>query len=251
MKNIYYPIYLALLFLMTSCNFTENLHLNPDGTGDFSLEVDGSSFMSMAGEQAFKGINRADGAKSIDSTFTFKQLIEEKKDSIAKLSPEKQAAIKKLEKVVMNLKMNPEQNEFLFSLGTPFNKVNELEDMMGNFDKMKDLKGDSDKNDTQNPMANIGNNNSKLSFDYNGKVFIRKAVVLKENLKKDESDGLAMAKMLYESSKYILKYHFPKPVKKVSNPDALFSEDRKTITVEYSFEDYMQNPEKLNLNVTF
>ena len=57
--------------------------------------------------------------------------------------------------------------------------------------------------------------------------------------------------MIYESSKYVIKYHFPKPVKKVSNKTALFSEDRKTITIEYSFNEYMDNPDKLNFEVEF
>ena len=39
-----------------------------------------------------------DAKKNIVSTFTFKQLFEEKKDSIAKLSPEAQKELKKLDK---------------------------------------------------------------------------------------------------------------------------------------------------------
>lgn len=252
MKNFKTILFIALILALTSCNFTENIEIKPDGTGDFSLEMDGSGFMAMAGDQALKGMNAKENTKSIDSTFSFKQIFEEKKDSIAKLTPEQQKALKKLENFVINIKMNPESKQFLFAMKTPFKSINELDDLTESLGALKDLKGSSDKKD--NPaamMSGMGINNSKLSFSYNGNSFTRKAVVSKTDLKKIENDSLGMAKMMFASSKYILKYHFPKPVKKVSNPDALFSDDRKTITVEYPFTDYTNNPDKLNLNVEF
>ena len=152
----------------------------------------------------------------------------------------------------MNIKMNPEAKQLLFSMNTPFKSINELDGVMESMGALKDLKGKS--NEKGNPaamMSGMGDNNSKLSFSYNGKNFTRKAIVLKDQIKKIAADSLGMAKMIFASSKYTLKYHFPKAVKTVSNPDAMFSADRKTITVEYPFSDYSENPEKLNLNVSF
>ena len=243
---------LVVILLMASCTFTENITIQPDGTGEFSLEMDGSGFMAMAGDQALKGMNAKENTKSIDSTFSFKQIFEEKKDSIAKLSPEQQLAIKKLENFVINIKMNPEAKQFLLTMKTPFKSINELDDLTETLGALKDLKGSADKKD--NPaamMSGMGINNAKLSFSYNAKSFTRKAIVAKSDIKKTENDSLGMAKMMFASSKYVLKYHFPKPVKKVSNPDALFSDDRKTITVTYPFTDYTDNPDKMNLNVEF
>ena len=86
---------------------------------------------------------------------------------------------------------------------------------------------------------------------YDGKKFSRKAVVDKNALSKIDNDSLAQYKMIFESSKYILKYHFPKAVKTVSNKSAMFSEDRKTITMEFNFNDCVKEPEKLNFDVVF
>ena len=237
---------------MASCNFTENIEVQPDGTGKFSLEMDGSGFMAMAGDKALKEMKAKKGVKSIDSTFSFKQILETKKDSIAKLSLEQQTALKKLENFVMNIKMNPEAKQFLFSMNTSFQSINDLDGMMEGLNGLKDIKGKSDKKD--NPAAmltGVADNNSKLTFSYDGKNFVRKAIVSKESLKKIAADSSGMAKMIFASSKYTLKYRFPKAVKSVSNPTAMFSADRKTITVEYPFTDYSENPEKLNLNVLF
>ncbi len=82
-----------LLATLTSCTFTENIYVNDNGNGKFSLDVDGSALMAMAGDQIGEQMG-TDAKKSIDSTFTFKQLIAEKQDSISKLSPEAQKEIK-------------------------------------------------------------------------------------------------------------------------------------------------------------
>ncbi|HTG67319.1 MAG TPA: hypothetical protein VL859_13180 [Flavobacterium sp.] len=253
MTKLYQLLSLSFLVLiLASCNFTENIDVQPDGSGTFAIEVDGSGFMAMAGEKIGSEFGAKNNAKAIDSTFSFKQIFEAKKDSIAKLSAEQQAVLKKLENFVMKIKMNPEAKQLLFSMDTPFKSINDLDGVMESMGALKDLKGKSDKN--SNPaamMSSIGADNSKLSFSYNGKNFSRKVIVLKDQIKKIAADSMGMAKMIFASSKYTLKYHFPKAVKSVSNPDAMFSVDRKTITVEYPFTDYSENPEKLNLNVVF
>ncbi|MEL1239702.1 hypothetical protein [Flavobacterium flavipallidum] len=253
MTKLYKLLSLSLLVLtLASCNFTENIDVQPDGTGKFSLEMDGAGLLAMAGDKLGNELGMKNNAKAIDSTFSFKEIFDKKKDSIAKMSPEQQAAIKKMENFVMNIKMNPEAQQLLFSMNTPFKSVNELGGLMESMSALKELKGKSDKK--SNPAAmlsGIGNDNSKLTFSYNGKQFTRKAIVSKEALEKIATDSIGMAKMIFASSKYTLKYHFPKAVKSVSNPDALFSADRKTITVEYPFTEYTENPEKLNLNVVF
>jgi len=77
-------------------------------------------------------------------------------------------------------------------------------------------------------------------------ITIKKEIDEKENASTNQS-----LKMIFASSSYIVKYHFPKPVKKVSNPTAQYSEDRKTITIEYPFKEYLESPEKLNFDVDF
>jgi hypothetical protein len=238
-----------LLATLTSCTFTENIYVNDNGTGKFSVDLDGSSLMEMAGDQMTSQMG-ADAKKDIDSTFTFKQLLAEKKDSIAKLSPEAQKEIKKLENFVVNTKMSAEKKQFLMTISTDFKSVSELQDILQSAGALQKLEGGSN---PATPFAGgFGNNNSKLSYTYDGKKFSRKAVIDKQKLAEKAKDTAAdMSKMVFASSQYIIKYHFPKRIKKVSNPNALFSEDRKSITIQYPFTDYMENPDKLNFDVEF
>ena len=251
MKQFKFLLVLVVTLILTSCNFTENLDVKDDGTGTFALEIDGSGLMAMAGDKLTESLSQKNDAKVIDSVFSFKEIFEAKKDSISKLSTEQQAALKKMENFMMHIKMNAEKQQFLFSMDTPFKNVADLQNMMDGFKTLKDLKGKSDSEGTSNPLENSMDNNAKIDFAYTGKTFSRKAIIDKEALAKIKNDSLGMTKMIFASSKYTLKYHFPKAVKTVSNPDALFSADRKTVTVEYPFIDYMEHPEKLNLNVVF
>ena len=249
MKQFKYLFTLAVIFILTSCNFTENIDVHPNGSGTFALEMDGAGLMAMAGDKIGSELGMKNNAKAIDSTFSFKEIFAAKKDSITKLAPEQQEALKKLENFVMKIKMNPEAKQLLFSMNTPFKTVNDLSGLMESMAALKDLKGKSDKSTAM--LSGLGVDNSKLSFSYNGKNFRRKAIVDKNAINKIAADSTGMAKMIFASSKYTLKYHFPKAVKSVSSPDAMFSADRKTITVEYPFTQYTENPEKLNLDVVF
>jgi hypothetical protein len=238
-----------LLATLTSCTFTENIYVSDNGTGKFALDMDGSALMEMAGDQIGSQMG-ADAKKNIDSTFTFKQLLADKKDSIAKLSPEVQNEIKKLEDLTVNLKMNGEKKEFLMAFSKDFKNVNELQDVLQAMSTLQKLEGGSN---ASNPFAGgLGKNNSTLSYTYDGKKFTRKAIIDKQKSAEKAKDSTAdMSNMIFASSNYILKYHFPKRIKKVSNPSALFSDDRKSITLQYSFTDYMENPDKLNFDVEF
>ncbi|WDF60671.1 hypothetical protein PQ462_04715 [Flavobacterium sp. KACC 22758] len=237
-----------LLATLTSCTFTENITINDNGTGKFSVDMDGSALMEMAGDQIGNQMG-ADAKKEIDSSFTFKQLFDEKKDSIAKLSPEAQKEIKKLENFVVNTKMSSEKKQFLMTLSTDFKNVNEMQDILQTLSTLQKLEGGA----AASPFGSgFGDNNSKLSYSYDGKKFTRKAVIdAQKKAQKPKDSAGDMSKMMFASSTYVVKYNFPKKIKKVSNPNALFSDDRKSITIQYSFTDYMENPDKLNFDVEF
>ena len=143
--------------------------------------------------------------------------------------------------------MNTEQKQFLLNGATDFKNVNELQDILQSVSSLQKLQGGAS---PSTPFAGLADNKSKLSYTYDGKKFTRKAIIDKQKLTEKAKDTAAdMSKMIFASSNYILKYHFPKKIKKVSNPGALFSEDRKTITIQYPFTDYMENPDKLNFEV--
>lgn len=241
---------LALFFLaisFVSCQFSENIYINEDGSGKMSLVFDGTQLMKMAGDKMAE-----DNEKAIDSTFSFKEFLAEKKDSISKLTEEEQAKLKSLEPFNMHMVMNPETSEMKFDMFTNFKSVNELQDMfkaMNNFSNLKG-KGGAKANDPNNPFSAFGDGGaSNLKYEYDGKTFKRVAKITDKETYEKLSDSLGQMAAMMGSSKYKLNYHFPKPIKSVSNESAMFSADRKSFTVEFDFMDYIMDPEALNLEV--
>ena len=237
-----------VLTTLVSCTLTENLYINKDGSGKFSVDMDASSLMAMMPNDSTKS------EKNIDSTFSFKQLFLENIDSIAKLPKADQEQLKKLENFNLRMNINSDAKQFLFSMNTDFKNVAELQDVLATMNTINTVQNANKNKIGTNqliPSSGFGTNNSVLNYSYNGKKFIRKATVKSNQMNKTATDSVQAYEMIFASSNYILKYHFPKRVKKISNSAALFSEDMKTITIQYLFKEYMENPDKLNIEVEF
>src|SRR5690606_36046479 len=119
---------LLSLSLFMSCNFTEEIHLNGDGSGKMSIHFDGSQLMSLAGEEMGQTTEKA-----VDSTLAFKDFLLEHKDSISRLSAEQQARLRRLEPFSMRMVMEPEEKTMLFDLFRDFDRVDAVNDAFNVF----------------------------------------------------------------------------------------------------------------------
>lgn len=233
---------LLFLALVMSCNFTEEIFLEEDGSGKISINFDGSELMQMGGDEMMGSTEKA-----IDSTISFKQFLEDKKDSIATLSAEQQAKFKKLEPFNLHMVMNPETKEMKFDMYSSFDDLNEIGDAFNSFQDISALgpKGGA------NPPQILSNDaqSSEVVYRFSKNTFVRKAKILDSTLHQQAIDSLAGAEMFLSGSTYTLKYHFPKRVKSASAPEATYSADGKTLIYEVGFLELMKNPDILNLEV--
>jgi hypothetical protein len=237
MRTLLVPaLSLLLAFFATSCNFTENITVNPDGSGKASFDLDGSQLMGMAGRQM------AD--KKIDTTFTFKEIFAKKKDSIAKLPKAEQARLKSLENMQVKMIVNAEDAQLNINVLNDFKKANEIGDVMKAF---KDIA--AVKNPKKAESLGFLDNHSTVKYSYDGKTF-KKNVEMVKNVAAQQ-DTLSMYKSMMEGSTYTVKYKFPKKIKKVSNPAAIISEDKKGLSLTYDLTEYLDHPTQLALDVEF
>jgi hypothetical protein len=273
MKSIKLLFALLLTLAMTSCTITEKMIINDNGSGKFAYDIDGTKMMSMMGG-AFKGGDEEDTKKDrketvnrknkkvVDSTFTFKEMFASKQDSISKLSPEEQAKIKKMERFSVRTIIDEEKGIMNYSMFTDFNSISELQDVMSPVESMKSISPTGQKAGGMGMAPDALEDNSSTSFFYDGKTFkktvakIEKKKEVAEEVEEGSEDDVAnkmkeSLDMFYDQSNFKVVYQFPKAVKKISIENALYSEDRKTITIEYPLKDYMENPDKLNFEVIF
>lgn len=234
----------AFIGLLASCNFTEEIYLNDNGSGNLSIQFDGNELMSMIG-----AMDSLQQEEAIDSTIVFKYLLEEKKDSISNLSPEEQARLKKLEPFSMRVAMNPEAAEMHFELLADFKEISKMDDAFNAFQNASTL----------NPNASLGQSQSlpmfsdepttSVGYSFQGNVFSRTTKIINQERFHESMEGLASAEMFLSGSTYTFKYHFPRKVKSVNVEGATFSLDGKTMTYEVDMLDMTKKPESMNLIV--
>lgn len=279
MKYINFLIVCLLVTIFQSCKITENLLIEEDGSGKFSYDIDASPIMEIAGsvfsedKKSNKKKNRKKSSstekKAIDSVFTFKEIFAEKKDSIARLSPEEQERIRKLENFSVRILMNEEAKQMSYSLFSDFKTIEQLKDMTSPITTLKSS-GVAPANTTTSMAPKEAQENSVTSYSYDGKLFKRivselekqEIVVQNEDLEKELSEEEIEAQKLAEGmtkameellgkSSYKVVYTFGKPIKKISIPNAVLSEDKKSVTIDYLFEDYMKKPKTLDVEIEF
>lgn len=68
---------------------------------------------------------------------------------------------------------------------------------------------------------------------------------------KKTSATFAMAKAMLIETPYKVILNFAKPVKKVNNPRAVLSADRRTVTLQTDMDEVIKNPSVMNLKIDF
>ena len=229
-------------FSLVSCQFNETMVLNEDGTGRMSLSMDLSEMMAFGGEM------------SQDSTFTkqdtivsLKDIFEEKKDSIAKLSKAEQKRLKSIESYKIHMVSDPEDNKLIVDVFSDFKDVSEANNLMQGFEQTESLLpgNNSSGTDDDGPESEL----LGVSFTYKKGVFKRDAFIKDKERHKSQLDSLKQAESFMSSMKYKIKYTFPRRIKKASVEDATYSLDGKTIELERNFLDYFKNPDVLDLEI--
>ncbi|MEH6535452.1 MAG: hypothetical protein V7719_03595 [Psychroserpens sp.] len=255
-----YLFVIASLFLLSSCNFTEEITFNEDGSGEFIVSYDMSQVMKTMNEEMGGGETKEGKEKvKVDSVLYFKDLLVDKADSIAKLPQEEQDRIKSLEDIVMKMKMDEDKGVFSIGVGSTFKSLADLPEALEKIDEAKSFNSKNDQSMAkmgESEVAKASENMFKyIDFSYDGKTFSRSLKADYEQSTDDleslnkEITQMGEAKDMFESMSYTLVYNFPKTVKSVTNDNAEISKDGKTVTLTMNFIEMMKSPEMMTLDV--
>ncbi|WP_291142995.1 hypothetical protein [Flavobacterium sp. UBA7680] len=229
------------LILLTSCQITETITINPDGSGDIKVEQlrEENSYMQLAGESY--------GRENIfeDTTYVFKEYIEKYKETFLKYTPEEQKLFQKYTNIKVYLKKSSFEKEFRSVFSLHFNKVSEIPDLYKTEDYADDLQN--------NYALTAETHYYKILYDFNGKVFKRSVSIINAEELQKAKDGYKNYESKYGNLKlvqtYTLKYSFPQKIKSVSNEKVVISPDKKSLTLEFQLSDCLRDPEMTNLEV--
>lgn len=227
--------------LFAACNFTEEIYFNKDGSGKMSILFDGGEMMQMLPASDSTQLDKA-----IDSTLVFKDLLQDKKDSIAQLSAEEQDKLKRLEPFKLHMKVDPDNGVMNFNMYTDFKKVSEVNDAFNAFQNASAVGPIAGGKSMPNSATE---ETTQVNYTFKKNKFKRETIILDQALFEKSIDSLASAEMFLSSSTYTFKYHFPKRVKSTNIEEATFSMDGKTMIHEVNFLDMMKNPESIVIEV--
>lgn len=230
-----------ILIFLTSCQVTEIININADGSG--SIEVvrlrDENSYMQLAGES----YSREEVFK--DTTYVFKEYIGKYKENFSKYTAEEQKLMRKNSNVKVYKKESSFEKEFKSVFSLDFNKVSEIPDLYKTEDYANDIK--------YNYALTAENHYYKIDYDFDGKVFKRLVTITNpaelQKTKEEFKNAHSKYTALKLTQTYTLLYHFPRKIKSVSNEKAIISSDKKNVTIEFQLSACMQNPEMTNLEV--
>ena len=181
MKNIKFVVAFIVTALLVSCNITEKMTINSDGSGKVSYDFNMSKFLETVSKMGNKEKESAkaifsDSDKDIDSTFHFKDFKEIAIKKGDTLTPEQIVMFEKLEKFSIHTVMNKNKGQAYFELYGTFNTVDELNNMESPTSTLQKATGK--KADPMSGMSGLFND-TKTTMTFKGNLFSR-SVVKKE-----------------------------------------------------------------------
>lgn len=178
MKNIKFVVAFILTTLLVSCNITEKMTVNSDGSGKVSYDFNMSKFLETVSKMGNKEKESAkaifsDSDKDIDSTFHFKDFKEIAIKKGDTLTPEQIVMFEKLEKFSIHTVMNKNKGQAYFELYGAFNTVDELNNMESPTSTLQKATGKK-----ADPMSGMGGlfNDTKTTMTFKGNLFSRSVV---------------------------------------------------------------------------
>jgi hypothetical protein len=232
---------LLVLVFAASCQVTETLHLNSDGSGTIEVVFlrDENSYMQLAKEE----YSKEDIFK--DTTYVFTDYFKKYAETFARTPKEDQNVYLKYADVKIHIKKSSYEKEFRTTVSQNFNKAADIIDLYKAEDYADNIK--------KNYALTAEEHYYKVHYTFENNHFNRIVNITDSIQLKKEFDQIEKIKTHYKGYKlvqsYVLNYHFPRKIQSVSNSLAKISDDRKSLLLQFLLTDCKQNPEITNLEV--
>ncbi|MDR1876611.1 MAG: hypothetical protein LBQ84_03210 [Flavobacteriaceae bacterium] len=219
---------LALFSLfIIGCSISEEITFNANGSINYSYLIDASNLTEMASDK---------DKKNYDTIVSLAGFLEEGKDSISMLSPEFQKKLTDFKRCSLKIHNDVDKKEYFVQILGDFPNSTSLNTVLSELSRSS----------PRDSFTEILELLASTSYDWNGKE-LRKTSVVPENPENIKNDSSAEDPLyLFAGGKFRAKYHFPKKVKKVSDPSAVISQDGKSVIIEYDASEYLTSSEKNN-----
>lgn len=234
-------IVLFLFLFLNSCQVTETIHLEENGSGTIELIKmrDEQSYMQLLGEE----YSKEDFFK--DTTYVFKDVIAKYTETFARLPATEKVIFEKFNKVQVHSRKSSIEKVFRIAISQSFSKMEEVADLYKTEEYADDI--------VNNYALAAEEHYYSVNFTFDGRTFKRIVKITDVVELKKQQEEIERLKTRFSKFKvtqdFVLKYQFSQKIKSVSNPNAKISEDRKSIQLQFLITDCLMNPETMNLEI--
>jgi hypothetical protein len=250
MLKILLPFALALCF--TGClDIEENVEVRNDGSGQLVEDMDASQMVDILQTYMGKEEMAKKGIVTMDTTVNLKDVV----DTSTTLSAEKKALLRPGK---VHIQLDIDKKVLKTRMTFPYTSQDNLQ-------KLYTVMGDGSSLGNAKLFGNMGGDDGAggspdLSqftgiYTYTTKDGLMSKKVNREKWKA-LTDNPQMAQMKQASQmgmeiNYTTTITLPRPVKKVSNPTAKISDDKKTVSLKYNLIDALDHPEQFEYTIEY
>ncbi len=217
-KALFTAALLLVATFMSGCfDIEEKMSLNKDGSGTYQMKIDMTEFGEM-----MASMGAGDNNEFIESM-----------DSTMRVTAEELRGASGISNVMTK------SEDFIITLSYDFKNIEAVNEAQTS------MNGES-------PMMG-GGSTSAFKLDTRKRIFTRMAPDMSDALGEmgGEEESMEMAKMMLKDATYTMTYKFPGRVKKMTNKDAIIQEDEKTVVLETSFLDLIEERAEVNNEITY
>ena len=233
----------VLLLLTTSCQVTETIHFNENGSGTIAVEMlrIEQSYQQLAGEEYNKG------EVFVDTTYVFDDYISKHSETFSKLTPEDKAVFNAYKGVKVHTKKNSFEKEFRTTFTQNFLQANQIADLYKTQEYVSDI--------VHNYALSAEEHYYKVAFKLSSNEFKRMVTIIdEEHLKREQATINNYKKQLGDKKMHqriTLSYHFTKKIKSVSIPNAKVSPDKKSVEMSFGLLESLFDPTSTSVVIVF
>jgi hypothetical protein len=253
MKMFKILLVLTLAFCFTGClDIDEKTEIKKDGSGQLTEDMDMSQMVDILLNYMGKEEMAKKGLQNMDTTVYLKDVV----DTSTSLSAEKKALLRPGS---VHIQLDVDAKIFKTRMVFPFTS-------QANLQKLYSVITDGSSLGDTRLLGNLGGTDSSGGagpdlpqftgiYDWTCKDGLMSRRVNKEKWKaltdKPEMAQMKQASQMGMEINYTATIVLPRPVKKISNPTAKLSEDKKTITLKYNPLDALDHPEQFEYTIEY
>jgi len=253
MKKIYFPVVLLMIFCLSSCvDIVERYDFKADGSCNVVYDFDMSKAVSVLMNLMSDSVRSTpEFAMVKDTSLNFYSALPD--STLNKMSLEEANMAKSSN---LNINMNLQKSLMKVSLSHQSKNAADLQYYLEHIAAITNSGGlNAIAKGTKKPgfdPQQLISGEDYYTYEITPHKFYRIIDMSKFHafLKKTQAT-FAMAKAMLIETPYKLVLNFAKPVKRVNNPKAVLSADRRRVTLQTNMDDMIKNPAAMNLKIDF